>query len=214
VLLRVGSWEDPVVDRVGVDPRGTYAELFWLPVVGPSALWLVRRLVERLDGEPDGYLLDPIETAQALGIGGPDTRHAPLTRTLRRCERFGLVRLGPGQRSMEVRRRIGPVPRHRLHRLPQSLQAAHAAWELPDPAAEALRRARAAATDLAVLGEGRAAVERRLLRLGVHPAVAFAAAQWADERWADGPCANLGAPSSVPGRRLDGQVAGAESGDG
>jgi len=34
--LRVEAWTDPVVDRVGHDPRSTYVERFWLGVLGPS----------------------------------------------------------------------------------------------------------------------------------------------------------------------------------
>ncbi len=36
-LLTLTAWEDPVLVHSGTDPRGTYAELFWLPMMGPSA---------------------------------------------------------------------------------------------------------------------------------------------------------------------------------
>ncbi|MGH9299637.1 MAG: hypothetical protein ACRDZT_06945 [Acidimicrobiales bacterium] len=33
--LRVEAWPDPVVDEIGHDPRSSYVEIFWLPVLGP-----------------------------------------------------------------------------------------------------------------------------------------------------------------------------------
>lgn len=35
---------DPVVDRVGFGVMEAYVELVWLPVIGPSATWMLRRL--------------------------------------------------------------------------------------------------------------------------------------------------------------------------
>jgi hypothetical protein len=184
-LLQVTGWEDQVLERTGSDPRGTYAELFWLPVCGPSALWLLRRLNDGLDAHPDGYVLDPIETAAGLGIGGPGSRHDPLDRAIQRLERFGLVRRS-GPATILVRRAVGPVPRHRLDRLPPGLQDRHAAWEVAIPDARALRRrARAVAADMAAIGDAGASIERRLLRAGVHPALAYDAATWATTRWGD-----------------------------
>lgn len=42
--LRLVPLNDPVIDTVGHQPRSTYAETYWLPVIGPSALWALRRL--------------------------------------------------------------------------------------------------------------------------------------------------------------------------
>jgi hypothetical protein len=67
--LIVRPWPDTVIETVGYDPRSVYAEMFWLSVIGPTALWLVRRLVAGLEHFPDGYELDLGETARALGLG-------------------------------------------------------------------------------------------------------------------------------------------------
>ena len=34
--LHVSAWADPVLDRVGHDPRSAYVEQFWLGILGPS----------------------------------------------------------------------------------------------------------------------------------------------------------------------------------
>ena len=67
--LLVRPWADPVIDQVGHDPRSIYVERFWLGILGPSATWLVRHLVDRLDAAPDGSDLDLDECAAALGLG-------------------------------------------------------------------------------------------------------------------------------------------------
>jgi hypothetical protein len=36
--LCVEPWHDPVIDEVGHDPRSTYVETFWLPVLGPTTI--------------------------------------------------------------------------------------------------------------------------------------------------------------------------------
>ena len=84
-VMRVVAWVDPVVDALGFDPRSDYVELFWLGVIGPSTTWLMRRLAAGLDRSPEGFTLDLIETARALGIGGHGglgSRNSPFARTL------------------------------------------------------------------------------------------------------------------------------------
>ena len=56
--VRVLPWDDPVVDRRGHDPRSVYVEQFWLSVLGPTATWLLRRLVAGFDNRPDGEHAD------------------------------------------------------------------------------------------------------------------------------------------------------------
>ncbi len=52
--LRIVPLIDPVIETVGHAPRSTYAETYWLPVIGPSALWALRRLSARVEAEPAG----------------------------------------------------------------------------------------------------------------------------------------------------------------
>lgn len=182
VLVRVVAWIDPLVDATGVDPRAAYVEHFWLPVLGPSATWLVRRLADVVDGAPEGGVVDLGDLACSLGVGGIESRHTPLRRALRRCARFGLLR-PEGPDRLAVRRRLAPLPQHHLAQLPDDLRRLHRRWEQAPPTAEsARRRARLLALDAAVLGEPPAAVERRLLRWGVHPALAYESAGWAAAR--------------------------------
>jgi len=76
--VRVAPWHDPVVDRRGHDPRSAYVEQFWLGVLGPTATWLLRRLVAGFDHQPDGYELDVAASARSLGLSvAKGTVHKP-----------------------------------------------------------------------------------------------------------------------------------------
>src|SRR5690606_5516166 len=90
--LRVTPWSEPVIDRVGHDPRTVYVERFWLGILGPSATWLLRLLVDRLDVEPEGYDLDLDECARSLCLGRRLGPNGAFTRTLARCCQFGAAR--------------------------------------------------------------------------------------------------------------------------
>jgi hypothetical protein len=184
--LHVQPWEDPVIDQVGYDPRAAYVERFWLGILGPSAVWLLRLLVDRLDAAPAGYELDLGECASALGLGRRGAAGA-FPRTVTRCCQFGAARFRPAVAPadvlpFEVRRRIPPLTRRQVARLPPALQADHARWvdEPPPMTPDDLReRARQLALSLVELGEGAAGTERQLQRWRFPTALAAEATTWA-----------------------------------
>lgn len=199
--LFVTPWEDPVVDLVGYDPRSEYVEKFWLGVLGPSAVWLLRHLAYRFDAEPTGFAIDTADLARALGLGAGASRHAPLGRTVVRCCQFGMAHQFPGQR-LTVRRVLPLVARHHLNRLPAPLQHEHAAYE-PAPEHTAVpaappawaqvpqagaplssnrARARQMALSLADAGEDCGAIIDQLHTWRFAPDIAAEAARWAAER--------------------------------
>lgn len=183
--LTVQTWPDVVIDAVGHDVRSAYVEQFWLGVLGPSSTWLLRRLVSGLDDEPDGFELDLALTATQLGLGNRSGRHSPFFRSIERCCRFGAAQL-LHERTLRVRRKLPPLTRLQLARLPDAQQEVHRAWV--DPPATALpldqlrERARGLALSLLQLGEDPQTTERQLHAWGVHPAVAHEALGWAVER--------------------------------
>lgn len=181
--LRVAAWPDPVVDQVGHDPRSVYVETFWLPALGPSACWLLRRLVATLEAEPAGFDLDLAATASALGLGGGTSRHSPVVRTLARIVHFRLARPTDPE-AVEVRRRLPPLTRRQASRLPAALRDDHARWladQLAPEGVDRQRRARALALSLLELGEDRSATEQQLTRWRFTPAAAARAVTWAAE---------------------------------
>jgi hypothetical protein len=183
--LAVEAWPDPVIDEVGHDVRSLYVERFWLGLLGPSATWLLRRLVSGLDDHPAGYELDLALTATELGLGNRSGRHSPFFRSIERCCRFGAAHQ-VGDRTLRVRRKLPPLTRAQLQRLPDALREAHERWtEGPStslPVDQLRERARGLALSLLELGEDTEATERQLHTWRLHPAIAHEAVAWALER--------------------------------
>ena len=121
--LLVMPWPEHEPDDAGHDVRSRYAELFVLPVLGPTGTWLLRRLADGLDTFPDGYELDLVETARALGLGYVPGRIGPFTRALERCVMFGYA--APVPYGLAVHRRIGTLAARQVERLPEHLRRLH-----------------------------------------------------------------------------------------
>ncbi|MBA3267615.1 MAG: hypothetical protein H0T70_05085 [Acidimicrobiia bacterium] len=202
--LAIEPWPDGVIDALGHDPRSSYVEQYWLGILGPSTTWLLRRLATGLEANPAGFDLPLADTAQALGLGSRGGRHSPFMRALTRCCQFDLAE-ARDDGVLAVRRKLPPLNRRQVQRLPAHLQAAHQAWQedqLRTPAADQQRqRCRRLALSLVELGEDLEATEHQLARWKFHPALCREAAAWAWER-------HRQALAAVEGRTLaDGDTA-------
>jgi hypothetical protein len=195
--LAIRPWPDGVIDTLGHDPRSQYVERFWLGILGPSTTWLLRKLAAGLEESPAGYDLQLAETAQALGLGSRGGRHSPFMRALARCCQFDLAE-ARSDGVLAVRRKVPPLNRRQVMRLPEPLRAAHESWQtdqLDTPAVEQMRRrCRRLALSLLELGEDVEATERQLARWKFHPAMARECAAWAWARHREAKAA-AGTPS-------------------
>jgi hypothetical protein len=181
----VAPWPDQVIDSLGHDPRSAYAETFWLPVLGPSACWLLRRLVAGLETAPGGFTLEVAHVARALGLGNKGGRNAPLLRTIARTDQFHVTHFNEHDGTLLVRRRLPPLNRNQISRLPSALQAEHTAWldhERRTADVGRRNRARRLALSLFELGEDAESTERQLGRWRFHPVVCRDATAWALDR--------------------------------
>lgn len=183
--LTVRPWPDDVIDAVGHDPRSPYVERFWLGILGPSTTWLLRRIAAELETSPAGFELPLADTAKALGLGHMGGRNSPFVRALTRLCQFELA-TPHGEGELAVRRKVPPLNRRQVGRLPEQLQAAHEAWQdaqLRTPAHEQLRRrSRQLALSLLELGEDVEGTERQLMRWKFHPALCRESTAWAWSR--------------------------------
>jgi hypothetical protein len=211
VAIRVRPWPDPVLDVLGHDPRSWYAETFWLPTLGPTALLLMRHLADRFEQAPEGVDLPIADTAAALGLGPRDSQNSPLMKSLGRLHQFELACTDQEAKTISVRRSLPPVQRRHVRRLPALLQARHAEWvagHTNSPIELARRRARRVAITLVAEGESIGTVERALHNGGFHPALAHEAVRWARDRQLeldddtdlspDPPAAAASAPADFP----------------
>ena len=123
------AWHDPIIDKLGHDPRSNYAESFWLGIVGPSALWFLRhtaRLFEQTTGD-EVIPLDVADTAGSIGMSWSGGRNAPFSRTVDRTIRYGMAR-AVDRHTLAVRRSLPPITNYQVEQLPQRLRHAHNAW--------------------------------------------------------------------------------------
>jgi len=181
--LSIVPWPDPVVEAVGHDPRSPYVELFWLPVLGPSTLWLLRRLAARFDDEPDGFILDLSCTAAELGLAEKTARTGPFVRSLVRSVQFGASQ--PFGDGLAVRRKLPFVPERHVHRYPEPLKQAHRDWLAREEAVSAeqqRRRVYGLALTLLRLGEQPAEITWQLHQWRFSPSLAAEAVAWAQAR--------------------------------
>lgn len=188
----IRSWIDPVVDDVGHDPRSAYVERYWLGVLGPTATWLLRRLATGLEESPDGFVLDVDSMARGLGIAPSAGRNGPFARTLARLAQFGLARVdGDG---LAVRRKLPPLSRRQLERLPLELQASHDSWLAASTTVteHQSRRARRLALSLLELGEDAVTTRQQLEEWRFPPELSRSATIWARERVAAAASATAG----------------------
>jgi hypothetical protein len=182
--LTVRPWPDTLLDQMGHDPRSPYVERFWLGVLGPSSVVFLRRLANELEAQPSGFELPLETTAKTLGLGMKGGRNSPFLRTISRCAQFHLVHLDANDQVLLARRKLPPLTRGQITRLPEPLQLQHQEWQ-QDPAQHDERlkqRARRLALSLLELGEDVEATERQLHRWRFHPIAAREATAWAWRR--------------------------------
>ena len=87
--LHVLRWHDPLIDRLGHDPRSRYVERFWLGILGPSTTLVLRVLADALDEHGGVAHLDLPDIAAQIGVGHRGGRNSPLSRSIQRAIRLG-----------------------------------------------------------------------------------------------------------------------------
>lgn len=113
--IEVVPWIDPLVEAHGFAPRSMYVEACWLPVLGPTATWLYRRLGSWVASNEDGTVVDLTDLAVSLGLGEGLARTSMLTRAMGRLAMFGVIDW-QGDR-LAVRRALAPLTERRARSL-------------------------------------------------------------------------------------------------
>ena len=107
--------------RFGADDA--YVEALWLPVLGPASFVLWRQLARDASEHP-GLTVSLDQLAASVGLGSPRGTQSALARTMRRLERFGLLRRC-GDDLLVVRCRVAFVSGRQLDRLHPTIRARH-----------------------------------------------------------------------------------------
>ena len=114
--LTVTIWHDSVIAAHGRPADDAYLEEQWLPVLGPSATWLVRRLAHILSAN-DTAEVDLASLARSLGMVHEPGRDGPFARAVARLVIFGFAHASPVRPDhLFVRTLVPDVPRRHLER--------------------------------------------------------------------------------------------------
>lgn len=114
---------NPILEALGHRPTSQYAEQFWLPTIGPSALWAQRRLTAGFTGGRNSYTVDLAELGRAIGLGGGTGRNSPVVRTVARLVDFHLAEIV--DERLGVAMMLPPLSRRQAMRLPEHLATRH-----------------------------------------------------------------------------------------
>ena len=96
--------------------------MLWLPVIGPSTTWLLRRLSGWALACPEGLTVVLPELSESLGLGWSSGANSSLQRSMRRLIMFGLARWTDG---FEVATMVPIVSDRQLARMSPGLVRAH-----------------------------------------------------------------------------------------
>lgn len=175
-------FHDDQAGTTGFDPRSHYAETFWLPILGPSTLWLLRSIAMRFDVEPDGFTMELEEQSASLGIRSNGGRNNAFQRSLHRLVGFNMGRTVDDQ-TLAVRRVMPALHTGQVRRLPNRLQRLHqeAIARREADREEDTHRATKVAFTLLQLGDSPDLVEQQLVSWGVEPATSHDAV---NQAWA------------------------------
>lgn len=114
---------DAVVERHGFPVRSVYAEALWLPILGPSALWALRRLAAMAVASPEGCAVDLAELASSLGLSAGTGRNSIIVRTLSRLVHFGMAEWDGS--TLRVRTAVAPLRQTQLTHVGPPLRRLH-----------------------------------------------------------------------------------------
>lgn len=161
---------DPAIADSGFDARSEYVELFWLPILGPSCVWLLRHCARRFDMEPKGFEFPIADTAAAIGIRTNGGKHNAFHRTIDRLISFGMGRT-IDDRTIELRKIVPQLHQGQLARLDERMRHVHEqrVAHTDEERAEVVERARGVAATLLELGDSPDSVEEQLIRWGISP---------------------------------------------
>lgn len=179
--IRLTIWHDPLLSDVGFRADSEYVEYFWLPVLGPSCIWMLRRASQLLGARPEGIWISATSFGAALGIGASFGGQNLLQRTIARCVRFETARWS-GPETLSVRSFLAPLSQRQLDRLPEDLRAVHGRFDLTDFFARTSAsegRARQMASSLLKLGEEPDAILAQLESWSYGQDLARRALEWA-----------------------------------
>ncbi len=118
VTIHAVPHRSPQVQKVGLPIDHRYLEECWAPVLGPTSVFLLRRIATLWE-EAEPAVVSRSELGQSIGLGKGAGRNSPLQQTLDRLERFGFLRQSATGGTVAVATTVGPLSDRQLERVPE-----------------------------------------------------------------------------------------------
>lgn len=93
----------------------TYVEVRWLQVLGPSALWLARRLALTASAVGTPTTVEIAKVARAIGLGAGTGYSSPIVKTAARLVVFRVASVIPG--GLSVPASLPDLPEYHVKRI-------------------------------------------------------------------------------------------------
>jgi hypothetical protein len=123
-MLAFQPWNDPHFDRWGSEPRSSYVERFWLPVLGPSSIVLARNIMAAFDSNNGGYRINSAVQAGSVGLAPGQLR-----RVIERLVGFGLAKYCDPN-TVALRTAWPLIGSSAIRQLPKAISQLHSDWIL------------------------------------------------------------------------------------
>lgn len=150
-----------------------YIETFWLPVLGPTATWLMNELCFQALTSSGSFTIPTHEMSLRVGTGSREGTSSPVVKQLSRlCQAHVVYRYS--QSEYLVPRTIEPVKKPLILKLSDEQLARHEKWMdrlQTSPAETQKKRVRALVTRLEMMGSSEATISTALLSTGLHPSI-------------------------------------------
>ena len=115
--FNLSTWDNGSVS--GYPIHDHYVETFWLPIIGPTAMFAARQLDTRLTR---GHTrINLAEFGSGLGVSTGTGRHTAINRTIGRLVDFGKARISPDGERLELLTVWPALPPRSRRRLPPGL---------------------------------------------------------------------------------------------
>jgi hypothetical protein len=122
--IPAGPWVSARADQFNLSVLSRYGEAYWLPIIGPSSLLMMRRLGTLAN--LGAFTINLADLAGSLGLGTGVGRSSTVVSTINRLNKFNLVRpwcMEDGI-QLQVRRNFPPLSLRQMQMLPDRLRLA------------------------------------------------------------------------------------------
>ncbi len=123
-ILKISFWQNGCDKQNAFYYRSTYIEKFWLSILGPSATWILRLLLDEIKTNDPITVMTSNYIASQVGLSDNTSKNSPLCRSIRRLLDFRIAKqIKEGH--LVISKYIPPLSTRQTLKLPSSMLELH-----------------------------------------------------------------------------------------